>query len=373
MNRALLVSLLACPLLAGCDSGFESPSRIDSLRVLAVKTRVRSAQDADFTDVASGSPGARVRLELFGVDGAAKQDAARPLQTAWFGGCHNPPTRQFYACYSGLRAAAAQIDKELVSPRNQSLPLDLFRATANADISTVSEDAGTAFEFDLPASILSAAPRSDRDAVHFGVSFIFFAACAGVLEARPELENQLPIGCVDAVTRKDVDAKDFVTGFTTVYTYEGASNQNPKLERLTLGKVDVDGPCASDVDCGLPSNADAGLARHCGAGGQCVLQVPRCIPSRCPKFLIEPRLSLESGEKLPGGDNEIIWANFYATAGGLGVATELLNDRAIGRIAEPGSFFTPPKALVSTVDLWLTVDDQRGGTDYRHFRVDVAE
>lgn len=372
--RALLLTLLTSAWVMGCGGGFESPSRVDSLRVLAVKTRVRSANDSDFTEVASGTPGARVRLELLGVDGAnAEASSPRPLQMAWFGGCHNPPTRQFYACYPALKAAAAVLDRELVSERNAMLPSNLFRATANADLSALSEEAGTAFEFDVPDDILSAAPRTDRDPVHFGVSFVFFAACAGVLEARPELDNQIPVGCVDPVTRTELGAKRFVTGFTTVYTYDGEVNQNPKLESLTLGGVEVDGACASDADCALPVGVDSGLARRCGEGGQCVVQVPRCVPSKCPKFLIEPRLSADSGEKLPGGDNEIIWANFYATAGGLGVATELLNDRVIGRIAEPGSFFTPPKAAISKVDLWLTVDDQRGGTDYRHFSVDVGE
>ena len=372
--RALLLTLLAWPWVTGCGGGFESPSRVNSLRVLAVKTRVRGATDADFTDVASGMPGGRVRLELFGVDGAnAGGSSPRALQTAWFGGCHNPPTRQFYACYPGLKAAAATLDRELVSEQNAMLPTNLYRATANADLSKLSEGAGTAFEFELPENILSAAPRTDRDPIHFGVSFVFFAACAGVLEARPELDNQIPVGCVDPVTRKELGAKDFVTGFTTVYTYDGAVNRNPTLEHLTLGGVEVEGTCSSDADCAVPANADAGLARRCGEAGQCVIQVPRCVPPNCPKFLIEPELSSTSGEVLPGGDNEIIWANFYATAGGLGVATELLNDRVLGRIAEPGSFFTPPKLAIPKVDLWLTVDDQRGGTDYRHFSVDVAE
>lgn len=373
MKRAHLALLLACPLLAGCEGGFDPPSRVDSLRVLAVKTRVRSPENTDFSDVASGAAGARVRLELFGVDGAASAQAPRAIQIAWFGGCHNPPTRQFYACYPGLRQAAAVVERELVSERNAHLPADLFRATADADLATLSEAAGTAFEFDLPEDILSAAPRSDRDPVHFGVSFIFFAVCKGVLEARPELANQVPVACVDPTTRRELGARDFVTGFTTVYTYEGAVNHNPRLETLTLGGVEVDAACTTDADCELPSRADAGLARRCTDAGRCVIQVPRCVGSPCSKFLIEPRMTADSGETLPGGDNEVVWANFYASAGRIGVGTQLLNDRALGRIPEPGSFFTPPRTSITSVELWLTVDDQRGGTDYRRFAVEVKD
>ena len=46
--KSLLVSLAACTLLAGCEGGFASPSRVDSLRVLAVKTRVRAAGEPEF-------------------------------------------------------------------------------------------------------------------------------------------------------------------------------------------------------------------------------------------------------------------------------------------------------------------------------------
>jgi hypothetical protein len=371
--KHVILSLAACVLLSGCEGGFASPSRVDSLRVLAVKTRVYDPAAAEFSETASGHAGARVRLELFGVDGAAPAGGARPLQTAWFSGCHNPPTRQFYACYPLLNALASAIEPELVSERNANAPRELFSATAPADLSVISEAAGTAFEFTLPENILTAAPRSDRDTVHFGVSFVFFAVCAGVLEARPELRDQVPVACVDPTTRADVGPKNFVSGFVAVYSYDGVVNQNPRLSRLTFGGVDVDAACASDADCELPSDAPEGLSRRCTEAGRCILKVPRCVQGKCPKFLIEPKLAAESAEILPGGDNEVIWANFYASAGALGVHAELLNDRSLGLTKEPGSYFTPPKAALSSVDLWLTVDDQRGGTDYHHFNLEVGE
>ncbi|MFZ5896896.1 MAG: hypothetical protein ACOY0T_37915 [Myxococcota bacterium] len=374
LSASLLLGSLFC---VACEGGFASPAKVDSLRVFAVKTQVRAPDATDFSDNASGIPGGRIRLELIGADGGIPTGGnKRPLQAVWIGGCNNPPTRQFYACYPFLNAAASAIDPEVTSPRNAALPRELFSAAANADLSApASIEGGTAFEFDLPPDILSAAPHSDRDAVHFGVSFVFFAICTGVLETRPQIRDALPLACVDPLSRRELGAGDFVTGFTTVYTYEGTENrnQNPKLSRLTLGRVDVEGACTSDADCPLPADAEPGLTRRCNDAGSCVVKVPRCTPERCSKYLLEPRLLPESADVLPGGDHEIVWANFYANAGQFGATAQLMNDRSLGLIKEPGSFFTPPKAALPLVELWLTIDDQRGGTDYRHFSVEVAE
>ncbi|MGC4093444.1 MAG: hypothetical protein QM756_37220 [Polyangiaceae bacterium] len=374
MTRLSKLFLFSAACLAvACDSGFERPSRVDSLRVFGVKPQVRAVGEGDFSELASGSPGARVRLQLLGADGARPAgDPLRPLQIAWFSGCHNPPTRQFYACYPLLNALVSAMDRELVSPNNAAIPRDYFSVSANGDLSTVSAEAGTLFETNLPDDIVSSAPKSDRDPVHFGVSFSFFAACAGRLETRPQIHDHMPLACVDPDTGAELGIDDFVVGVATLFSYEGAQNQNPKLERLTFGGVDVDTPCQSDADCALPSEAPMGLSRRCGESGVCVLKVPRCAEGqRCPEYLVEPKLAAESSEKLPGGDNEVIWANFYANAGVFAVDTELLNDRALGPVKAPGSYYATPRADVAAADIWLTVDDQRSGADFRHFRVEV--
>jgi hypothetical protein len=197
--------------------------------------------------------------------------------------------------------------------------------------------------------------------------------CAGVLEARPQIKNRVPVACIDPISKQELGALDFVTGFATVYTYEGVSNVNPSLARLTLGGVEVDSACATDADCALPSEAAAGLSRRCGEAGRCVLKLPRCTDTECEQFLLEPKLSSESAEVLPGGDGEVIWANFYANAGRFAVPTQLLNDRSIGLIEAPGSYYRAPKASVDSADVWLTVDDQRGGAAFHHFRVEIGE
>src|SRR5688500_15897473 len=88
--------------LAGCDDGFAKPSLLDSLRVLAVQATP-----------ASGSPAGSSRLELVHSDGTRRADGAllapRSVQIAWFGGCHNPPTRQFFGCYPILNLLAQQL------------------------------------------------------------------------------------------------------------------------------------------------------------------------------------------------------------------------------------------------------------------------
>ena len=123
----------------------------------------------------------------------------------------------------------------------------------------------------------------------------------------------------------------------------------------------------------MPSEAAPGITRRCGDAGQCVLKVPRCTDTNCEKFLLEPRLAPSSAETLPGGDGEVIWANFYANAGQFDVATQLLNDRSTGLIEHPGSYYRPAKASLDSVDVWLTVDDQRGGAALHHFRLELGQ
>jgi len=320
---ATFVALLALPAL-GCEPGFEPQTKVNTLRVLAVRP-----------EPASGSPGATIELDMLVADGkVVPGEPERPLSIAWLLGCHNPPSRFYFACLPGFRALAQETESLA------DLPPGVVAFGPQASLA-------------IPDDILSSAPRIASDPVHFGVSYAFFVVCSGTLELRPDIVDGLPIGCVDPTTGAELGSPDFVVGFTTVYSYEGESNENPELETLAFDGTEVPEPACDDPAC-LPVVPPCTLADRAG----------------CPKHLIAPRVTAASAESVSGGA-EVVWANYYATAGEITKETQLVSDRATGLVADYSSAFVAPSSPVGRVRLWVTVNDQRGGAVFRTFDVMV--
>jgi hypothetical protein len=321
MQRGLSALALGFVVLAGCEPGFDPPSRVTGLRVLAVQP-----------EPASGSPGVPVQLSMLVADGKTEPDEPmRPLQIAWLLGCHNPPTRLYFGCFPILRVLANGLDDPTsVPPGTVAL--------------------GTDVTFPIPDDILSAAPRVPTDAVHFGVSYAFFAACAGQLRPRPDWTDRIPIDCVDPVTDKPLGASDFVLGFTTVYSYEGSVNQNPVLESLTF-----DGAPVPDPACGPEDETCLPTIRTCGLENR----------DQCPKYPVSPSVTPDSAERVVGG-GEILWASYYASAGTFATPAQLVNDRATGLVDDYSGTFRAP-ATPGRVRIWVTINDQRGGAAWETF------
>jgi len=350
LQQACLATLLIAT--AGCEAGFPPPSELRSLRVLAVRP-----------EPASGVPGGVSHLELLAVDAdqaaGALSAAPRPLQIAWLGGCHNPPSRQFFACYPLLQRMAQFLAPKVIETDTSGVPPGLFGV-------------GPSFELSVPEDILSGAPRAPGDPIHFGVSYAFFGVCAG--ELRPDLtaEGRVPFTCVDPVTNQAVDHRGFVTGFTTVYSYEGELNHNPELVSFTLEGADVtQRDCESDEDCADWGGAAEGARVHCSPRGTCALRIARCGES-CAKLLLLPRVSASSDERVATSAHEVMWANYYATAGKFDTPTQLVNEAKTGLIADPGAFYTPPR-VSGPARIWMTLHDQRGGATWQSLELDVTE
>ncbi len=349
----VLLALAACvSALAACSNDFTPQSRVDTLRVIAVRPQP-----------ASGAPGKTSALELVTADGApgsADGGAARPLQVVWLAGCHNPRTRQYFGCYPLLGELAKRLSPRVIDTPASSLPASVFGTGAHYDLA-------------VPDNILSAAPKQPGDPIHFGVSYAFFAVCAGELRPRLSFTDRLPLDCVDPNTGVSLGRTDFVTGFTTLYSYEGVTNQNPVLTGIHLGKTALDtSACETDADCaGLVDPTQAGFDERCGSQGTCAPVLPACTtPAQCQQILITPDVDPASAERLPGvGANEILWANFYATAGAFKEATELVSDRSLGFITDHGSYFRPPAGTDTPTTIWLTVNDERGGAAFQAFEV----
>lgn len=351
-NLSLCRVLLATGLLlAGCGEGFQPASEVDTLRVLAVRP-----------EPASGSPGETSTLDMLVADGVNTPGAAegpRPLEIAWLGGCHNPPTRQYFACFPLLSAIASQLAPRVLDTQTENAPPGYFGT-------------GPRFDVLVPSDILSAAVRVSGDPIHFGVSYSFFAVCAGELRPRPDITDRVPLECVDPATGAALGRRDFVSGFTTLYTYEDAKNDNPILSGIRFAGLELrDVACETDADCqGLEDFATAGLAAACGTERRCVPLVSPCAGEDCPKFLVDPLIDQASAEPMPNeAANEIVWTNFFSSAGRFDTGTQLVNDAATGFIEEHGSYFHPPEEAVGEVWLWVTVHDQRGGTTAKAFQI----
>jgi hypothetical protein len=341
----------------GCEGGFPPASQLSSLRVLAVQPQPASA-----------TPGESVRLSMLLHDGRDwKADADEPPiapQVVWLTGCHNPPTRQFYACYPLIHAVSRKW-AEAGDPVPAVVPGFL--------------GSGTQFELVIPDDILSGVPRSATDAVHFGVSYVFFAACTGELRFVDGSHNRLPIGCFDPVTNERLGSDDYVEGFTTLFSYEGNVNQNPTLEEVRFSGANVTaGECQVDTDCAeVDSGSDHVDEYACGESGMCVPVIDRCSDDddACKEYEISTEVSPSSAEPDPtaaeggGLPGEILWTKYYADAGDFGTDTRLVHDRQLGWMDRWTTSYLPVSTQTGSVHIFATLHDNRGGADWLSFEV----
>jgi hypothetical protein len=359
---SLLVVLAGC-FAFGCEEGFAPPSEIHGLRVLAVRPTP-----------ASGAPGVTVGLDMLLADSRSwpRDDDGVPAPPAvdvmWLAGCHNPPSRQYFACAPVL----AELARHPVEAAGAGLT-----------------GRGSHYDLVIPEDILTGAPKLPQDPIHFGVSYVFFAACAGTLEAATgPTENGFPFECRDAQERA-VGPTGFVVGFSTIYSYEGADaqNENPVLTSLRFGADSAPAfgpdaflgegagvaakPCITADDC-EDETLEFERPRTCSDHGVCAPVVQGCAGDQCPAFRVLPEVAL-TGETFTGG-NEIVWASYYSTLGSFGSETRLVVDRVNGPARDISSGWKPPPSSAGgprTSRLWVTVNDQRGGATWAFFDVVV--
>lgn len=323
----LLTSILAA---TGCGAGFDSPDWVKTLRVLAVQKDHPYA--APTTDPSNPS---QVNLTMLSDDGALKwTDTPRPIQRLWFSGCDDLPGDQYFTClarmyglwqlyakthpgnnpgqvlaegqtwspvddWSTLSAdEQTQSAVALVSLVGAKIPADL----AVSYVSTYRIGAGSYFTYPIPPLIIeNHQPSSDPRIPKYGLSFIFFTACAGQIDVAPNWQN-VNIGqtLIDAtlgfpfVCKDDTGAllgpDDFVSGYTQLFVYgKGTANNNPVIDGVRFkgnivgadagvdadasangyvgGEVGADAAAISDADADVDASAisDAGANGYVGA------------------------------------------------------------------------------------------------------------
>jgi hypothetical protein len=324
--------------LSGCGPSFDPPSELKSLRVLGVQKDKPYAQ-----------PGDEVNLQMLWHDGS--EDAGRPVIRGFLSGCFNPVGDLYAGCFASL-----------------------------GDPSNVRFEVGDSdeFSFTIPSDIItSRPPPPDPKQPPYGLSFVFFAVCAGAsLEpVEPTEEAGFPLRCLDE-DRRPLGSDDFVAGYTQVYVFDEFENQNPIVTGFSFRDVD------HDVDDQFTCVGEECVAEAASpvevSNVECDAQAERCIPrcaddgevGQCDEFPFRPLIDPESAEPdsitaAAYGRNyeEQVWVNYYATRGSVRSPVRLVNDATGGFNEDYGTKFLAPKEP-GPVRLFAVVHDNRGGMSW---------
>ncbi|HEU4534692.1 MAG TPA: hypothetical protein VFS00_11265, partial [Polyangiaceae bacterium] len=212
-------------------------------------------------------------------------------------------------------------------------------------------------------------PAPGDDVPPYGLSYLFFAACGGLLEQDASVSGNLPLRCVDPETGEALGPDDFVIGYTPIYSYQDITNSNPATTGLLFqGALDVAPPlsCAGDATCGA--------GQGCAPDGRCLPRVPPCTAEAladCPEYELRvevtPPAEVDAASRDEDGGvlYESIWASYFSTDGRFTRQAALVSDARQGWVDEQETKWRAPNAPAGLVRFWAVVRDSRGGTDWQ--------
>ncbi len=336
----LLLGALSLSSVA-CGPEFDSPSEIKTLRVLGVKKDKPYAQ-----------PGDTVHLELLSHDAKGRDD----IQYAFIGGCVNPPGDLYYGCF-------AQYGQLLAEGKLPDVALS------------------DTFDLTLPADIISSRRDFEPGQPPYGLSIVFFAACAGELSfdmnaAAGEGSGGLPLLCLDG--DEPLGSDDFVVGYSSIYSFDGVSNQNPTfvLDEQGRGRFLLEG---NEIIADCVGGACQGAPM---VEVDCDAEPERCIDAcaddgdaECPSIDIAPQIEQlverdDVSSELFGSDvTEQMWVNYYVDNGGIS-EVRLLNDANSGWNAKYRAELRAPKGK-GPLMVWAVAHDNRGGQEFARVTLGV--
>ncbi len=327
-TRTLLLILAVAG--SSCVTLFDPPTLVNTLRVLAVRA-----------DHPTPKLGTDVTLDMLIFDGSESARASdgtnRAVQLTWLSGCFNPPSDVYTECFPLLQPALDALSSGAVS-------------------SSVGHD-GT-FALHVPDEIISSHPSAGHGQVPYGVSFVFYAVCAGQVQVQDTQDKtRPPLRCV-ASNGVEVGAEGFVFGYLPLYSYDGVENQNPVVTGVLFDSVpDSTKPCAVDSDCDW--------AQACGSQHACVDVIAPC--TSCAQHSFAPLLDTSNAEldpiataKAGAPRTERLAVTYYASSGSIG-GTRVINDPVIGWQSTFDTTWTASSGVTGETHLWAIVRDGRGG------------
>lgn len=330
--------------------GFDPQSRVDSVRLLAVKA-----------DKPYANPGEVVTLEALVAD--ARPVKPRPLKIYWIPiVCLNPRDDLYYQCFAptpdggvadgGTRFfstldAGAAADAAAPAPRAGS-PLDSI--PAGIDLGPFLPQ-GRTFTFTMPGDAII--PRVGTSP--YGLAVIFNIACAGRVELATRNPTggpqQVPILCKDEAGNA-LPPRDYVIGISRVYSYGDRTNKNPILEKVTLDGKDVDLNEGITLDrCTTERSAD-------------------CKENKLDVVVSEASWEPNPSEVTREGaqPREQIWVDYYSNIGQFDNEARLLFDVTKGKVQDSAVTYRSPRESVAG-SIWAVVHDNRGGAAWVVFPV----
>lgn len=375
-SRVAAAGVATATLLLGCAAEFDPASELQGLRVLAVRKSAPYAQ-----------PGTTVELQMLWHDSEPERP---PPQIAWLASCENPPADLFELCFSALAAlsggeqAPPEATAELLAGLAGRLSLpDPNQAQAN-----------DRFSFTTSRDIISSRPGpKDPEGVPYGVDFVLFAACAGTLELRNG--GDFPLICYSNLDGEpgfgegdvELGSSDFVVGYTSVFAYDELQNQNPLVQGVrwgalelrpeavpTLGGEPIGGPALTLDDLCIGAACQAPAPMQPGDVCPEALTVPVCADG-CDEIRLMPLLDPASAEldaaaaaQRANNLQEQMWVNFYASHGKVSEEVRLLNDAVLGWSSDPYTDYEPGEEP-AVAYLWSVAHDNRGGSEWARLRI----
>jgi len=342
MWRALAPTALTALLLApSCAPGFDPPSKVNTLRILAVTIDKPYAQ-----------PGDEVTFRMTVFDGAGP----RPVQIVWLAGCFDPQGDQYFLCFQQLADTLAPL------ATGGMPPADLLKIDFALPVDSGTPDLHE-FTVRLPDDSVSRRPAPPTGP-HYGIAYIFFAACAGQIAPAP-LEApeggqvpDFPLQCLDGSGQK-LGNDSFVIGYTQVYAFaDGRTNQNPPIVDLALDGVSL----SADINAPTPVEA-------CPVP-EADRRVSSCTGNpvdECRKYainaIVDDVAEVDVDAVDPEGNalREVMWVSYYTDGGELAPSLALVSDAVQGYQDDHDSEWTPPNEP-GVYSIWAVLRDQRGGS-----------
>lgn len=327
--------------VAACGVEFDPSEEVQTLRVLGVQK-----------DKPYPAPGDEVTLSMLYTD---PREDAEPVQVAWLSGCFNPAGDLYAGCFEEFA--------EVEDPSSGQLPEGFAFGFGDTHTFTVPDDI-----------ISSRPPPADPDQPPYGLSYVFFAACAGTLSPAPA--DQLatfPLACFDR-DGNQLHAEDFIIGYSGLYSYDEFRNANPIITGFRVSGIDV------PVDCiGTDCLTTAPNPPDCAGSND-----PRCVAAcskdgepDCPEIAIQPVIDEASAEpddvaiETEGRNvEEQMWVRYYTDRGGFTSGVRLLNDATLGWNDEYGTAFLAPDDQ-GPVTIHAVAYDSRGGIEWARVTLGV--
>lgn len=237
-----------------CGPQFDPPSKLQSLRILAVKKddpylRPTAVADAAIDPKDPYQPDNVAHMVLAMEDARLEADKQQtlenPIQKLWFAGCNDPPRDNYFSCllsvwlsfkafkefgngtfddgkttwsindvpmnFETLQRLTTFLEElfpgysqsadgtQLIGPNGEVVETQTLYARAAA----LSIGTGDTFDYTVPATVIEQhTPSTDKDIPPYGLSQVFLAVCDGRIELSPEWQQNVdPLAMLSDATR----------------------------------------------------------------------------------------------------------------------------------------------------------------------------